>query len=138
MEMVALNYFAVIVAGVAYFMLGGLWYSPILFAKPWMAALELSDADAERMQKGAGLAYATSFIGSLVAAFVLAMFINYAEATSLGRGFITGFFVWLGFVATTSAPPYFYEDRPKKVYLIYAGYTLVGFLIMGAILAVWR
>ncbi len=138
METVALNYLAVLVAGVAYFLLGGLWYSPVLFAKPWMQAQGLTQADAERMQKNAAPAYVTSFIGSLVAAFVMALFIGMTDVTTLQGGLTTGFFIWLGFVATTNAPPYFYEDRSKRVYLMYAGYTLVGFLLMGSILAIWR
>ncbi len=103
-----------------------------------MAALGLTDADKEKLQKGASRAYAVSFIGSLVAAFFLSMFVYFSKASTLEGGLTIGFFIWLGFVATTVAPPYFYEDRPKKVYLIYAGYTLVGFLVMGAILAIWR
>ncbi len=138
MDNIAVNYLAVLVAGVAYSMLGGLWYSPILFAKPWMAAMGLTEADTEQLQKGAPAAYATSFIASLVAAFVLALAIGVTGVTTVQGGLTTGFFIWFGFVATTNAPPYFYEDRPKKVYLIYAGYTLASFLVMSVILTIWR
>ncbi len=138
MELVNINYWAVLVSAVAYNVLGGLWYSPILFGKAWMAAQGLTDADAETMKQGAAKAYVVSFIGSLIAAFVLAMFVEYAKSTTLQAGLSTGFFIWFGFVATTAAPPYFYEDRSKKVYLMYAGYTLVGFLIMAAILTLWK
>lgn len=137
MEIVDLNYWAVLVSGIAYFILGGLWYSPILFAKTWMAAIGKTEEEI-RQQGGAPAAYAVSFIGSLLAAFVLSLFIHYAGAATLQGGLTTGFFVWLGFVATTTAPPYFYEDRSKRVYALYAGYTLVGFLIMGSVLALWR
>jgi len=137
MAEVNVNYWAVLVAGVVYFVLGGLWYSPILFAKPWMAALGKT-AEQIRQQGGAVGAYVISFIGSLISAFVLAMFVRMQAPASLQSGLTTGFFVWFGFVATTVAPPYFYEDRSKKIYLMYAGYTLVGFLLMGGLLSVWQ
>ena len=34
--MVHVNYLAVLVAAVVVFILGWLWYSPLLFYKPWM------------------------------------------------------------------------------------------------------
>lgn len=132
-----INYFAVLVAGVAYFILGGLWYSPLLFAKTWLAAIGKTEEQIKQ-SGGAALAYITSFIGSLAAAFVLAIFVSYADADTLPAGLITGFFIWFGFVATTAAPPYFYEDRNKRLYLIYSGYTLVGFLMMASVLALWK
>jgi hypothetical protein len=131
-----INYIAVLVSGVAYFLLGGLWYSPVLFAKTWLAAIGKTEEQIK--QSGAAAAYIISFIGSLAAALVLAMFVDYAGADSLPAGLVTGFFIWFGFVATTVAPPYFYEDRNKRLYLIYSGYTLVGFLMMASILALWR
>ncbi len=132
-----INYFAVLISGVAYFLLGGLWYSPLLFSKTWLAAMGKT-AEQIKQSGGATLAYITSFIGSLAAALVLAVFVDYAGADTLEAGLATGFFIWLGFVATTVAPPYFYEDRNKRLYLIYSGYTLVGFLMMASILALWR
>ncbi|MFQ5602240.1 MAG: DUF1761 domain-containing protein [bacterium] len=138
MDLVNVNYWAVLVSTVAYFMLGGLWYSPILFGKAWMAAQGLTDADKEKLQEGAVKAYIVSIVSAFIMAFVMAMFVGYASAANLQSGLTTGFFVWLGFVATTVALPYFYEDRSKKVYLMYAGYTLVGCLVMSSILALWQ
>jgi len=102
MAEVNVNYWAVLVAGVVYFVLGGLWYSPLLFAKPWMAALGKTEEQI-RQQGGAIGAYAISFIGSLISAFVLAMFVRMQAPASLQTGLTTGFFVWFGFVATTVA-----------------------------------
>lgn len=107
-----INYLAVLVSGVAYFMLGGLWYSPVLFANPWMKALGLTEEKIKE-QGSAAPAYIVSVIGSLVSAYFLANFVHLTGTDTLVAGLGMGFSVWLGFVVTTSAPPYFYEDRPK-------------------------
>lgn len=127
------NFLAVLAAAVANFMIGGLWYS-VLFGKAWLAAIGKTEEEV-RSEGGAPVAYIVSFIGSLISAFVLAVFMS---STTLQAGLGMGFFVWMGFVATTNAPPYFYENRNKKLYLIYGAYTLVSFLAMGAILALWQ
>ena len=114
-------------------MIGGLWYS-VLFGKAWLAAIGKTEEEV-RNEGGAPIAYAVSFIGSLISAYFLAVFMS---GTTLQAGLGMGFFVWVGFVATTNAPPYFYENRNKKLYLIYGAYTLVSFLVMGAILALWQ
>jgi len=135
MENVQVNFLAVLVAAIAYFVIGGLWYSPLLFARPWMAALGVTEDELKKSSPVPG--YVVSLIGAFLAAFVMAMFIEWTDTRTLQSGLTTSFFIWLGFVATTTAPPYFFEDRPKGVYVIYAGYTFVGFLVMGTILALW-
>jgi len=67
-----LNLLAVLVAAVSTMVVGFLWYSPILFAKPWMREMGYDPDDkakVQEMQKSAGLAYLGSFIVSLVSAF---------------------------------------------------------------------
>ena len=132
-----INYLAVVVCAVVYFMLGGLWYSKLLFAKPWMSAIGKTEEELKG-KGGAGLAYVVAIISALVTAFLLSVFIYFAGVDSLASGTKIGFYAWLGFSVTTLTPVYFFEQRPKKLLVIYAGYTLVAFLIMGAILGVWR
>ncbi len=127
------NFLAVLVAAVAYFIIGGLWYS-VLFGKAWLAAIGKTEEEV-RSEGGAPVAYVVSFISSLISAYFLAIFMN---GTTLQAGLAMGLWVWMGFVATTNSPPYFYENRNKKLYLIYGAYTLVSFLVMGAILALWQ
>ncbi len=131
------NYLAVMVSAVVYFMLGGLWYSKLLFAKPWMEAIGKTEAECKAMGSPAP-GYIVAFIGALLSAFFLATFISYAGGASLVDGAKIGFYAWLGFAVTTLAPAYYFEMRPKALLLIYAGYSLVAFIIMGGILGAWR
>ena len=65
----------VAVAAIAAFLVGGLWYSPMLFARPWMKAMGYDPDDkkkVEEMQKGKGLMLAAAFVCSVLSATVLA------------------------------------------------------------------
>ena len=69
------NLWSVLVAAMAAMALGFLWYSPVLFARPWMVAMGYDPEDKVRiaeMRKSAGPLYGISFLASLAAAFVLA------------------------------------------------------------------
>ena len=83
--------------------LGFLWYSPMLFARPWMVAMGYDPDDKARMkemQKSAGKSYAISFVASLVSAFVLGKIIFVTTVNSAFYGMKIGFAIWLGFVTT--------------------------------------
>jgi hypothetical protein len=125
------------VAAVVNFLIGGLWYSPVLFAKKWMAYVGTTEEEI-RKRGGATKAYIGAFVSALVMAYVLAHFVNYSSAQTLTAGIQTGFWAWLGFVATTSITNVFFEHRPFGLFLINTGYNLVCLAVMGAILAAWR
>jgi hypothetical protein len=134
------NLWSVLVAAVATMVVGFLWYSPVLFARPWMLAMGYDPEDKaklEQMRKSAGPAYAISFVASLVMAFVLAKIIDIATVDSAFYGMKIGFAVWLGFVTTVQLTAKLFGNQSTKLYLINTGYQLVCYLAMGAILAVW-
>jgi len=140
MEFMGLNLLSVLAAAIATMILGFLWYSPLLFAKPWTVAMgyDLNDkTKMEEMRKGAGKLYGITFVASLVSAFVLAKIINVTTVTSALYGMKIGFAVWLGFVTTVQLTSTLFKKRPIKLYLIDTGYQLVCYLLMGAILAKW-
>lgn len=133
-----INNLAVLASAIVNMVVGSLWYSPLLFGNQWIAAMQKTKAEMEQMKKGAGKAYAGSFIAALVMAYVLAHFVDFAGAASAREGMQAGFWVWLGFVATTGLSGMLFEQRPKMLYLINTGYYLVTLLIVGALLAVWQ
>lgn len=137
--MVRINYLAVLVSAIIYWVLGALWYSPLLFANRFIALMRLTAEDLARIeQQGAAKEIAIAFGSSLLTAFVLAHFVRYARATNLADGLKTGLWVCIGFVFTSNLATVIFENRPFGLYLINNGYHLVGFLLMGALLAVWR
>jgi len=140
MIVTGVNLWAVLVAAVASMVVGFLWYSPFLFARPWMLAMGYdpdNKAKLDEMRKSAGKSYALSFVASLVAAFVLGKIIDVATVDSALYGMKIGFAAWLGFVTTVQLTAKLFGNQPTKLYLINTGYQLVCYLVMGAILAVW-
>jgi hypothetical protein len=140
MYVMGINLWSVLVAAIATMVVGFLWYSPLLFARPWMVLMGYDPEDKtklEEMRKGAGKMYALSFLASLVSALVLAKIILITTVSSALYGMKVGFAVWLGFVTTVQLTSVLFAKQPVKLYLINTGYQLVCYLAMGAILAVW-
>ena len=140
MHLMGVNLWPVLVAAVATMILGFLWYSPLMFARPWMVLMGYDPADKaelEEMQKGAGPLYGITFVASLASAFVLGKIISLTTIHSVLYGMKVGLAMWLGFVTTVQLTDKLFSRRPTKLYGINTGYQLVCYLAMGAILAVW-
>lgn len=124
------NWIAVLVAALASFVLGGLWYSPILLGKQWMRLAGITE---ETLKKGhPGVIFGGSFVLALVASAVFAMFLGPDPSFSFGAG--AGLAAGLCWVAAAFGVNYLFERRPLGLFLINGGYNTVWFLVMGAIL----
>ena len=135
---VPINLLAVLVAAVATFVLGGLWYSPLLFGKVWVRAHGYTPEKMESMRAGVGRSYAVSFLCYLVMATVMALLIGSTDTVTTLGGVRLGALCWLGFAATIGLTANLFSDKPLATYLLDAGYQLVYMSVMGAILASWR
>jgi hypothetical protein len=141
MHMHSLNWLAILVAGISTMVVGFLWYSPLLFAKPWMREMGYDPNDkakTEKMKKTAGPAYAGSMVASLLSAFTLALILHGLRAEDLHFGIMASFHIWLGFVATVQFTGALFMKQSMKLFAINTGYQLVCYLVMGTILTVWR
>jgi hypothetical protein len=135
MSLDGINWLAVIVAAVVYFVLGALWYSPLLFAKPFIRYR--FGGEMPQGQGGQPLEYLVTFIVDLVAAVVLAIFVDVAGAATLIDGIGVGLLAAVGFAATSTFVYNVFSGPHRMLWVIYTGYLLVAFAIMGAILALW-
>src|SRR6516225_8636059 len=112
---------------------GFVWYSPVLFAKPWTREMgyDLNDkAKMAEMRKHAGPAYAGSFVAALIAAFTLALILHGMRAESLHFGLTASFHIWLGFVATVQFTGALFARQSMKLFAINTGYQLACYLVM--------
>ncbi len=143
MEIPSINYLAVLVAGLVIFALGGLWYSPVLFARRWLA-LQGKTEEHERAAVASAnmpLMYASVFVCGLLTAFVLDLIIVHLDprvSMSMFHGALLGFLCWLGFAGATSYGRDLFSMRPRQLWLIDSTYNLVSFVLAGIILAAWR
>lgn len=131
----SINYPAVAVSAVAKFILGAIWYS-VLFGAQWMRLTGVTEEMAA--QSNMAMVFISSLMLYFVQAYVLAHFVHYANATNAKGGLQTGFWIWLGFVATLLMQGVLYERRPMELWAINAGYELLSLVLMGVILATWK
>jgi hypothetical protein len=134
MDLSQINYLAVIVAALASFAIGGLWYSPVLFGKIWMKETGISEEKAKRsnMIKTFGL----SFLLSLIICFNLAAFLG--PQSDFVWGITAGGLAGIGWVAASLGILYLFEGRSFKLFLINGGYNAVNFIIAGGIIGAWH
>lgn len=135
MQTFPINYLALLVATIAKGVIGWLWYSPLLFLKPWMQLTGTTPEIAKQTNMALGIGLET--VGNFVMAFVLVHATHYAGAHGVAQGAAVGFFNWLGFIFVVMLPSVTYDRRPLKLVLIHTSYQLVGLLVMGAIVATW-
>lgn len=129
---------AVVAATVAAMVVGGLWYSPLLFVKAWMKEMGYSEGDAEKMKKEGSKAMLGQLVASFIMAYVLAHFLRYAGANTAALGVQGAVWAWLGFQATGIASHVFFERKSWTWFAITAGCCLVTAVVMGAIIGGWR
>lgn len=127
------NWLSVLVATVAAFIVGSIWYSSLLFGKTWQSLIKLSDEDMK--QANMPMIFGLAFLLNLIMAAVLDLLIG-TESTLLS-GLITGLVIALAFIATAIGINYLFSRKSFSLYLIDAGYFVVFFVIMGAILGAW-
>lgn len=134
METAYINHIAVVVAALSDFVVGALWYSPLLFGKAWMKANSFSPDD---LKKGsAAVTYTIVLILAFVISYNLAFFLATPEtdaAWGLTAGVLAG--IWALAAMTIVA---LFEKRSLVYMLVNGGYVLVAFALKGLILGAWR
>ena len=133
---VTLNYTAIIAATIAQMIIGALWYSPLMFGNIWMKLAgvkkeDISKSDSNKAMLG-------MFVVAFIQVYVMAHFVFYTDAKDYVGGLQAGFWLWLGFVATTSMNEVLFAKKPIMLWKINNGFSLLALLVSGVILAVWR
>ena len=134
------NYWAVLVAALAQFVLGALWYSPALFGKQWMKMIGLTEAmvkKAKAKNKGMAGQMITGFLAAIVTAFVFAMLLPMLGATDWVTTLQAVFWLWLGFVGATSVDVVLWENRPASLWFLNNAYRFIAFYVMALVLVYW-
>src|SRR5215469_248597 len=125
-----LNLWAILAAAISAFIVGGFWYSPLMFGKLWKKANHFGT---DEPPAATGRIFAFSFVLSLIMAINLAMFLNDPK-TTLAWGATAGFLAGFGWVLMGIAIVSLFERRPWSYVLINGGYVTVALVAMGAIL----
>ena len=131
--MVAINYLAVVVAGIVAFVASAIWY--IVFGKE-MA--KVSTAFAEQQQRPAPWKMGAVIVQSIVIAFVLAYIIARSGSTGWLDAAWIGFILWLGLSAMQWVGSMLWENVPFKMALIHGGDWLLKMVLISIIVGIWK
>ncbi|KGM42843.1 hypothetical protein JY97_11080 [Alkalispirochaeta odontotermitis] len=137
--MFLVNYLAVIVALVAFTVVGMLWYGP-LFGKKWMKLAGFSESDMKtpEAKKSATTGYIASIISSFVAMLALAVVLNMMGINNALGGLIAGALLSFGFIAMTLVGEAAWHGKPALLILLNSMYRILGFAIAGLIIGAWQ
>lgn len=130
-----LNMIATLVAGLAFWMVGALFYG-VLFADLWMGLWGFGPADEARMEASMGMTMGIGFLLSLVFAGVLGFALKALKADGMMSAIKWAIFLWAGFVVTTMSYDMIYALQPVLLLVLDGAHTLTGFIIMAALLTV--
>ncbi len=134
---ISVNWGAVIVAALSNMVIGFLWYGP-LFGAIWAREMGWT---AEQMEEGkkksmAGM-YALTFVGALLMSYILAHFVEYVGAVTVGDAIELALWTWLGFFVPASLSQVTWEGKSKKLWILNVSYYLVVLAVAASILTVW-
>jgi hypothetical protein len=128
MQHVPMNYLAVVVAAVAGFAVGAVWYMAL--GKVWMQALGKKKED----MNPSPMPFIISAVALLVMAWMLAGVMGHLGQVTVRGGVITGAFLWLGFVLTTTGVNQAFEGMKPMLTAIDVGHWLAVLVVMGAVI----
>lgn len=128
-----LNWWAILVATGAAFLLGWVWYGPA-FGKAWLAALGKTEADIQPSPTP----FVVSFFAALLTSIALAAIMHGLGTSGLAPGMALGLVVGIAFIAASMASDSAFCGWGMKLWAIQAGYRTVYSVIMGGIIGVWQ
>jgi hypothetical protein len=131
------NLWAALVAAVSSFVLGGLWYSPLLFGKAWQKEANAGTSGVRGARGGPpARAFGLSFAFAMLGAVLFALWLG--PKPTLLHAITAGAMAGFGFVAVALGINYQFANRSFRLYLIDGGYHSLQFMLFGVILGLWH
>jgi hypothetical protein len=132
-----LNWLAVIVAAIAFFALGAVWYAPPVFGRAWQHAAGAQVPEGTRP----GIAYYVGPLATCLLSTVATALLAVATGTdTVGEAIVLGLVVGVGVAAAVAfVGGVFDPHKPQPLvwFVIFGGYQVVGLLIVATIVALW-
>ena len=138
-DLSAINWLPVIVGTIIYFGLGALWYSPMLFARPWQRSIGWDPE--KRPPEMQVTAYVVPLLAYFVMAVATALIASATGTDTFGEGIVLGLVIGVGFAAMHSVVDATFDPnrpQPWTWFAITAAYNLIGLLVVAVLVAVWR
>ncbi|MBT8250327.1 MAG: DUF1761 domain-containing protein [Acidimicrobiia bacterium] len=132
-----INWLAAIVAGIIYFVLGALWYSPVVLGKPWMDSMGWTDGEDPEMTPAD---YLMPLAAYLVVGIALALLAEATGTDTVGEGLVLGLVVGVGVAAMILFTTTTFDRGKKKLkwWTITSGYHVLGIILASVTVAIWQ
>ena len=130
------NYWAIIVAAIACFILEAIWYS--VFLQAWLDGLGRTRDVMMHQGVNEYLQYAIALVSAAIMAIAISTVTQLTGPLNARRAIKTGALLWLAFVFTTWSTEYIFEVRSFALLAINTGFWLLGAMLMGAIVGTWK
>ena len=144
MDFSSINWLAVVACVIVSMISGSLWYNPKTFFPIWWKGIGKSESGAAPGMQGAmAMTWILTVLSSFVQAVAMSLMVTFIGSSmsggvSLVSGALTGFMLWLGFIAPTYLVNKLFAGHGFTVWAIEVGNHLVNFVLFGAILGAWR
>jgi hypothetical protein len=133
------NYLAVAVCSVLFFVIGSVWFSPVGFSTLWVKELERHNVQIKQpSSQQLTIKMLLTFGANVLAVLAMACLVVLTGSFTVMTGLMLGKIVALGFACTAIGSVFIWESRSLKLFLIDAGYPAVGIIVAAVILSVWR
>jgi len=129
------NFWSIILAAISYLIIGSLWYSPLLFGKLWVRLIGFTDEDFKRSNR-LWLILVLSFLSAVIAAFLISAVLGPNPNAEFGA--LVGAAIAICWISMSKLTDVLFENKSVKLFLLHAGFDLVTFMVMGAIVGYWR
>ena len=127
---------AVLVSAIVGFIIGALWYSPMLFGDRWMKLMKISKKEIEKSQKeGMAGTMFSAFIAVIITALVLNVLVVSMLVSTPYFAAKLGLLLWVGLIAPTFLNGVLWEKLPMELYLIRSSHYLVALVVMCVIIS---
>lgn len=136
LELIGLNYWAILVVWIIYMAVGAFWYSPAGFAKQWTKLTGIDILKIPENQATKILLFVA--LSALIQTFTLAVVLNSLDVTSVVNGLLAGLVLWFGFTAATTVGVTLYSQRSWGFWWLNSAYFLVVMLVGSVILTLWQ
>ncbi len=131
MEIIDIDILTVLVAALTSCIIGGIWYSSLLFGELWKKEHRIDSRKGSLWK----LSWVLTVLLSFVTAFFLAVFLAFLGATSALDGVYVGVGIWIGLVAPVLLYPVIWLKARVRLFLIDSFFWFVNLVAMGAIIA---
>ena len=130
------NWLAIIVAGLAYFAVGAIWYQQAVFGKAWAEGHNLT-IDPEKAKKQMPMLMAITGVLTIVIAVLVGFLVSALYSQTVMSGIKVGLFSG-AIITCCMGINYTYTSKSFKLLCIDAGYHVLGTIVCGIIISIWH